>query len=245
MAYLGIYDWGIGGCGCYKAYKATSNTAPVLYFSDAGYTPYGKVDEQELHCRVHEVLEWMFEKGCEHVIIACNAASTVLIEKQENQRYSTIIQHAVTTVEHQSCETVGVIGGARTINSCVYEELLPEFDIQGSIAQPLSALIEQGVTEGIQIEAVLEQVLDPIKEVPTLLLACTHYPAAWQAIQHMMKDCVLLDPVHEAVNCMQKINVEHSNEPDIFFTTGNIAQMKSSAKLAFGVEIDEIIPVQV
>lgn len=51
MAKIGICDWGIGGLGVYKELRKRGSNADIVYFSDSGYTPYGKVPKDELHER--------------------------------------------------------------------------------------------------------------------------------------------------------------------------------------------------
>ena len=45
---LGILDWGIGGVSIYKLIKEKRPDVPVIYFSDTGATPYGKMERREL-----------------------------------------------------------------------------------------------------------------------------------------------------------------------------------------------------
>ena len=75
---LGIIDWGIGGIGVYKALKERLGDLPVVYFSDTGTTPYGKMSKRELNGRLDQVIAFLKAQGAANIVIACNAASTAI-----------------------------------------------------------------------------------------------------------------------------------------------------------------------
>ena len=53
---LGIVDWGIGGIGLLSALDRVAPGLPVLYWSDAGATPYGRMGVDELTDRLTTVV---------------------------------------------------------------------------------------------------------------------------------------------------------------------------------------------
>lgn len=75
---IGIIDWGIGGLSVYKELRRQHNSDNYVYFSDSGYTPYGKSKKPELIKRLNTIIQFFRNKNISNVIIACNAASTVL-----------------------------------------------------------------------------------------------------------------------------------------------------------------------
>ena len=75
---LGIIDWGIGGISVYKLIKERRPDVPVVYFSDTGVTPYGKMSRTELTRRLNSVIGFLKTKGVTHLVIGCNAASTAI-----------------------------------------------------------------------------------------------------------------------------------------------------------------------
>ena len=75
---LGIVDWGIGGVGLVSALDRLAPGLPVLYWSDAGATPYGRMGVDELADRLMHVVAALAERGATEVVLACNAASTVV-----------------------------------------------------------------------------------------------------------------------------------------------------------------------
>src|SRR5215470_14031615 len=75
---LGIIDWGIGGISIYKAIKDRLGPLPIIYFSDTGVTPYGKMSRPELVARLNTVVRFLKERGVTHLAVGCNAASTAI-----------------------------------------------------------------------------------------------------------------------------------------------------------------------
>jgi glutamate racemase len=53
---LAVVDWGIGGLSFWCRFAAAHPHVPVVYFSDSGFTPYGKVPRRTLARRVDRVL---------------------------------------------------------------------------------------------------------------------------------------------------------------------------------------------
>ena len=77
MSRLGIIDWGIGGISIYKVIKEMLGV-PVIYFSDTGVTPYGKMTRGKLVSRLNAVIGHLKSDGVTHLAIGCNAASTAI-----------------------------------------------------------------------------------------------------------------------------------------------------------------------
>ncbi len=80
MNRIGMIDWGIGGLGVYKELVTDSPQFTCVYISDSGFTPYGKTPKLKLIRRLNQIVDFLRRKGVKTVIVACNAASTVLDE---------------------------------------------------------------------------------------------------------------------------------------------------------------------
>lgn len=242
---LGIVDWGIGGVSVYKLIKERSPEAAILYFSDTGATPYGKMGRRELASRLDVVVEFLIANGMTRLVIGCNAASTAIPDLADHGiKIDGVIEPAVAAAAKLRPTSLGVIGGRRTIVSGVYRKAFAAqgIDVDQRIAQPLSGLIESGDTSSEVLRGEAKRILAPLKNCSHILLACTHYPA----IEGVLRDYVsastkFIDPAAAVVNILGKIN---SIGEDRFFSTGDARQMKRSAKLAFGVDIESIEKVK-
>ena len=240
MKKLGILDWGIGGISIYKIVKERLGDVSVVYFSDTGATPYGKMSRVELVKRLNSVIDFLKSKGVTHLVIGCNAASTAISYlNSENIIIEGVIESAVEMTAKLKPQKLAVIGGRRTILSGIYRRKLAEkgIEINQRIAQPLSALIESGDVSSEKLHAESRKILAPVKNSSHVLLACTHYPAIISVLKdYVSADAIFLDPARSLVAKIADWDLQKS-ESDIFYTTGEVSEMRNAALKAFGVKI--------
>lgn len=247
---LVIMDWGIGGLSVYKEIRRRLPHLSILYYSDSGKTPYGKMSSTELKQRLRTVIGFFSTQGVSHFVIACNAASTALpaLEnefKRKGLHVTGVIARGVDIIRGSKFSDVGVIGGRRTILSKSYT--LPfsksKKNVRGRIAQPLSALIEKGELDTPLMQKTLKEILQPLKSCEALVLACTHYPAVSAQIQKILPQTELLDPAESTADFVKrswKWKKTNTKGSVIFMTSGDVSQMKKAAYLAFQVKISKI-----
>src|SRR5216117_1335820 len=114
--YLGIVDWGIGGVGISKLAKSRIGNVPILYFSDTGATPYGRMSRHGLVSRLNAVIVFLRSRGVTHLVLACNAASTVIPSLNiAGLRVKGVVESAVRIAERMRPERLALIGGRRTV----------------------------------------------------------------------------------------------------------------------------------
>ncbi|MGE3799695.1 MAG: glutamate racemase [Candidatus Kapaibacterium sp.] len=245
---LGILDWGIGGLGFYSRLKRERPDAAVIYLSDAGYTPYGKLSHQVLLNRVTLAVEFLMAEGATQVVVACNAASTVLpsVSSSINENVLGIIGSGIEMVKRANLRNVGIVGGERTIRSGEYQRNLAAAGVlaRGRIAQPLSGMIERGEHRSEKFRQEVDRIVRPLKGSEGLLLACTHYPAALETFQQILPGTQLLDPVnHLLQHILNTYNFQSSHQNDTILTTGIVDDMARGALAAFGLQLSQISKV--
>ena len=240
---IGIMDWGIGGLTVYQAMRNRGLTTDVLYFSDSGTTPYGKLSKVSLRERFTTIAEFFGQRGVAHVLVGCHSASSALEPDPETGLESfgvvsleSIIPAAVRTSCRSKSKSLGVIGGERTIQSGVYAGALQALGKQLSFcaAQPLSAFVEAGELDSPAVETEVRRVLGILGPIDALLIACTHYPALTPIFSKVSPTLELLDPGDEMTASLH----EEGESRFEFFTTGNRNASAHAARLAFGIEID-------
>lgn len=240
---IGIMDWGIGGLAVYKAMRARGLTTDVLYFSDAGTAPYGKLSKASLRDRFLHIASFFQERGVTRVLVGCHSASSALepdvatgVERFGGVAFESIIPAAVRIVRRSKAQRLGVIGGERTIESGVYEQALGSLGrrLVFSAAQPLSAFVESGELQSPAVEREVRRVLARLGSIDALLIACTHYPALTPIFTKVSPTLELLDPGDEMTAPLH----EEGSSGLEFFTTGDRRISAHSARLAFGIAID-------
>jgi glutamate racemase len=248
---LGILDWGIGGVGFYALARARLPRLPITYWSDAGTIPYGRQHPAELARRVAAIARWLKrEAGVTHLVIACNAASSVLpridLGDDTLPQITGIIEHGVRAALRRSApgQTIGVVGGKRTILSGAYRRALPGRIVRQRVAQPISARVEAGDLGSDGLSRELDAIMAPLRKVDLLVLACTHYPALIDAFAERAPRADIVDPAAEllawAVDAWQLDAAAPRSEPDRVLTTGDVAATARAARLAFGMELDPV-----
>ena len=245
MTYLGIIDWGIGGLGLHQHLKRISDI-PTLYFSDAGYTPYGKTAPELLQKRIWSIVAFLREKGASHIAIACNSANAAF---EDREKITGIINHGIAAMKRTKRQNTGLLAGRGTVESGVFLEKTKHLPIKlvQQIAQPLSAHIEAGRLEGSELHSDLRQIMRSVQSCEVLLLACTHYPAIIEQIQtYVDPECIVIDPAIEMANWItENWSFDRNNLADEWFTTGSAEEMIVTGKRAFHVEISDVKPIDV
>ncbi len=240
---LGIVDWGIGGVSIYNLLRSSSLSVPVIYFSDTGVTPYGKMTRPQLVERMNAVIAFLGSQGATHLVVGCNAGSTVIpLLAPGRMRVAGVIESAVAVTSKLKPRKLGLIGGRRTVLSGVYKRAFAErgINVLQRIAQPLSASIESGDVGSDRLREQCRNILEPIKTCSHLLLACTHYPAILPVLRQFVSgETVFIDPAAELVSRIRrwKLPAMTGNGHDRFLTSGDPARMKAAAFQAFGVKI--------
>ena len=110
------------------------------------------------------------------------------------------------------------------------------------MAQPLSALVEYGLTEGPEIDQCLSEILAPLRDEQHLVLACTHYVAALPSIKRKMpKLRTVIDPASETLAWAERsLGMGTGESRARFVTTGSPAAMRHAAADAFGVRLPQV-----
>src|SRR5690606_38481484 len=72
---IGIFDSGYGGLTVFKSIKKLLPQYDYIYLGDNARAPYGNRSFETVYHYTLESVQWLFDKGCPLVILACNTAS--------------------------------------------------------------------------------------------------------------------------------------------------------------------------
>ena len=242
MSYpIAILDYGIGGIGLTQLIKHSYPSLPLLYFSDSGAVPYGKMPKTTLRNRILQILNYLSGLGVQRIVVACHAASTVILP---NDHGVTGIQKlTIDAVLASGKQHIGVIGGGRTIRSGYYRKQLIHhgLTVQQRVAQPMSILVERGDTSSVEAQQTVSQIVGPLKGIDALLMACTHYPAMKGVLQNVLgRQVMLIDPITHVFNSLQaQLRHNEATGNSLYLTTGDPKLMQKAALHAFGWDTGE------
>ena len=244
---LGVIDWGIGGIDLLSRLRARHPALPFVYWSDSGATPYGKLSREALARRVAVVAAALRDRGVTHVVVACNAASTVLDHPALTRldvAICGVIEPAIAATLADEAQVVGVIGGRRTIASGLYRKALVAQGrrVISRVAQPLSARVERGELDTPELGRELAAIVGPLRGVEALVLACTHYTALRAPIRALLPGVRLIDPAAATLAHIEGMwPLDEVGTSALFLTTGDPQAMRTAARLAFAVEIPQVL----
>jgi glutamate racemase len=267
---IAVLDWGIGGLPTFYALQKALPNYKLGYFSDSGFPPYGKVEPQSLNLRLDLIRKDLGLRGFGYLVVACNALSTVLGPKgmrpsDKNQRLPEvqgIIQPFLQNHLGLFDQKTLVIGGHRVTASQAYRGLsqLGDEHIQHRSGQSLSAMIEEGITDEVQIHRAITAIASPKEDFQHIVLACTHYPAYSHHFHMLFPSAAIYDPMNALLeqviarlnrdqdyDLVWDENTNDQQNPKHFFTTGSPDASALSAQKVFGTtplafqpwEIDE------
>jgi glutamate racemase len=251
---IGIFDSGIGGLTVANAIKKALPKESILYFGDTEHLPYGEKSSEAIQQFSKRITEFLIEKGCKLIIIACNTASSVAHKVVKDTAHGIPVVNVIDpVVKHvathcQNCH-IGVIGTKGTTNSKVYPKKLQLLNAKAdvtSLATPLLApMIEEGFFNDQLSQTVIDSYLSnpELKDIDKLILACTHYPLIQEEIQSYYQGKVdIIDSasqVAEYVKQLLKKEALLSDETPThhFYVSDYTDSFEKAAKLFFHEEI--------
>jgi len=200
---IGIFDSGIGGLTIAHALKKKLPNENIIYFGDTEHLPYGEKSEIAIQNFSKRIAQFLIEKKCKALVIACNSASSVAFQsvKQiaKNIPIFNAINPVVTKVAEQCSEfNIGVIGTKATIQSNIYEReikaICPIAKVSSLVTPLLAPMIEEGfVNEDISRTVITNYLSnEKLADIDHLILACTHYPLIHQEIKDYYKGKVTI-----------------------------------------------------
>ncbi|MEY2936594.1 MAG: hypothetical protein RL033_7343 [Pseudomonadota bacterium] len=254
---IGVMDWGIGGLGFWKLLRQAAPEHRCIYLSDSGALPYGKLPPRQLALRVARVAAWFQQRGVRRLVVACNAASSVLAQVPRSAAQQGLPLPELLGVIEPTLRAllagprcrIGVFGGRRTVRSLAYRNPLAAagFDVHQRIAQPLSALVEAGRIAGPAVEREVARILIPIASCEVLVPACTHYVALLPLFQQLAPVARFVDPAELALSALlggrglpDRLRPARPRPGDEFWTTGSPAAFTRAAARAFGLELPSV-----
>jgi glutamate racemase len=198
---IGVFDSGIGGLTVLRALRERLPGESFVYLGDTARVPYGTKGADTVTRFATEATLLLAARGVKAVVVACNTASAIAIERLRGVTELPVYGVIEPGVEAALCATsgrVGVIGTLATLASDRYGELLrasrPEIVVEGKACPLFVPLAEEGWVDNEVTLAVAETYLAGLREagVDTLILGCTHYPILKDAIGKVMGASVQL-----------------------------------------------------
>jgi len=250
---IGIFDSGIGGLTVASAIHKVLPHEELVYFGDTAHLPYGDKSPEAIKHFSLKIAQFLLEKQCKMIVIACNTASSLAYHDLvasigDKIPVLNVIDPVVDFVAAQKQLTcVGVIGTKATIHSDLYAKKLllarPGIEVK-SLATPLLApMIEEGFFSNNISKTVIHS-SPKLKNIDSLILACTHYPLIQAEIEEFYHEkvtiinsaAIVAQSVQKKLaelNLLSKVEAKKHQ----FFVSDYTSSFEKSTKLFFGEKI--------
>ena len=240
---IGILDSGIGGVTVLREILKQNIHAKFIYYSDSKNNPYGDKSEDEVYSIVKTIVDYLLDKGCVVIVLACNTASAICVKRLREEYPDTLfiaIEPAYKMVhDYNPNGKTLVMATEGTINSEKFLTLFNKYDNHKTILLPckeLAELIEEG--NEVKIDRYLDDNLSKYKDIDNVVLGCTHYPLIKKNIRRVLGDVKFFDGSlgvsKELVRQLELRGITFDNKSfsvDFIDSSGNVSKEKRFMKL--------------
>ena len=193
--YIAVFDSGVGGTSVLRHLLHILPNERYIYFGDSANAPYGTKDTQQIKALVMELAEKLIGRGVKALVVACNTATGAAIRDLREAYPDTIVVGVEPALKPAADKYpgghIGVMATPVTLQSEKFSRLLERFSQDHKItllpAPGLADLVEAGKQNSPKGQALLEELLGGYRdELDALVLGCTHYPFAADAIRKVL-----------------------------------------------------------
>ena len=221
---VGILDSGIGGVTVLREILKQGINAKFIYYSDSKHNPYGDKSEEEVYSIVKGVVDYLLNRGCDIIVLACNTASAMCVKRLRSEYPDTLfiaIEPAYKMVHDYNPSGKSLVMATEgTLNSEKFLALYHKYDNKNTILLPckgLAELIEEG--NDVKIDRYLEENLSKYKDIDNVVLGCTHYPLIKENIRKVLGNVKFFDG---SVGVSKEL-VRQLQSRDIKFSSGKFS----------------------
>ncbi|SDH35078.1 glutamate racemase [Alteribacillus persepolensis] len=244
---IGIIDSGVGGLTVAREIARQLPKEEMIYIGDTARCPYGPRPVEEVKSFTWEMIHHLLEENIKMLVIACNTATAVVLEEVQQELSIPVVgvvqPGAITALKVTTNNHIAVIGTEGTIASGAYVKALHTINenvtVDSLACPPFVPLVEQGICEGEEALAIVQQTLRPLWSKPfdTLILGCTHYPLLYDVIQTAVGDDIALissgdetaREVSTILHYKGMLTTNHHKPHHTFCTTGSAERFQRIA----------------
>ncbi|MEX0275421.1 MAG: glutamate racemase [Flavobacteriaceae bacterium] len=217
---IGVFDSGVGGTSIWREIRALLPYESTYYLADSANAPYGNRPKEEIIALSIKNTEFLLERNCKLIVVACNTATTNAISVlRERYKVPFIgIEPAIKPAAlHSRSRTVGVLATKGTLTSQLFHSTVRDhasgITIVEQVGTGLVPLIEQGMEKSPETRKLLGKYLDPmIKQgIDYLVLGCSHYPYLIPVLKELLPRGVQIIDSGEAVARQTQAVLEHKD----------------------------------
>jgi len=235
---IGIFDSGVGGTSIWKEIHKILPFESTIYLADSKHAPYGDKSKDTILDLSIKNTEYLLDKGCKLIVVACNTATTNGI-KTLRETYSIPFIGIEPAIKPAALKTktnaVGILATKGTLSSDLFHKTTNLYTIGikviEQVGEGIVALIENGKTNSPEMKSLLQHYLEPMlnADIDHLVLGCTHYTYLGPQLMELLPKHVKIIDSGEAVARQTKtvlvnndlLCTQQSNPKLEFFSNGN------------------------
>lgn len=201
MKRIGVFDSGIGGLTVLEELKKLLPNEDYLFYADSKNCPYGEKSDTELYDITSNIVDYLINKDCKIIVIACNTATTRCIKYlRDKYKDMTFIgtEPAIKVACDRDYKNILVMATPATIASERTSILVNDNkkDYENVYLVPCEGLADAIETDNFKkqeeiVSSIYEEYKD--KEIDAIVLGCTHYPHIKDLISKYFTNAELLD----------------------------------------------------
>lgn len=217
---IGVIDSGLGGLAIAREIWRQQPETAMVYLADHAYFPYGNKNKIEITKRLAKIIDWLINKNCRLVVIACNTITAAAIDQMRRQ-FTVPIVGTEPAVKQGGV----VLATPTTAQSRRYRQLAAKYPVMTISCPNLAPAIEKG--------ELIEPHLPPLPAgTKKVVLGCTHYILVKDQIQKHYGDKIsLVDPSRAVARQALSKLIKVGFGPRKFFTTGD--EKKATKRASF------------
>lgn len=261
---IGIFDSGYGGLTVLKEIVKQLPSYDYIYLGDNARSPYGTRSFETVYDYTLQCVEWLLNKGCPLIILACNTASAKALrtiqqkdlpEYGDDKRVLGVIRPTAEIVGNYSkTGHIGILGTNGTVESLSYpieiEKFFPTIKIHQHACPMWVPIVENNeyASQGADffIKKDVDLLMNERPDIDVILLACTHYPLLIEKIKKYVPQNVRVISQGGIVSASLSDYLQRHPEIEIkcsksggrqFFTTDSTTDFDKHSAVFFGQSV--------
>lgn len=193
---IGVFDSGVGGISVLRELIRLMPEEQYLYLGDSANAPYGTKALEQVRKMTIQNIEALLEQGVKSVVVACNTATSAAVADLRKM-YPDLplvgIEPAIKPAAEQNPGgRIIVMATPMTLRQEKFCKLMGRYEDRAQIVPlpcpGLMEYVERGNLAGEDLQKYLTELFWSVDDEPmdAIVLGCTHYPFARQAIRQVV-----------------------------------------------------------
>lgn len=235
---IGIFDSGVGGLSVWLELQKQLPNENYVYFADSKNCPYGSKTENVIAQLATAITQFLINKHCKLIIVACNTATAAAIQQLRSQ-FKVPFVGMEPAIKPAALNTktgvIGILATEGTFKGNHYKETSAKFASNiGTITQAgigLVELVENNKTQSDEAIELLKKYINPMlnKNADKIVLGCTHYPFFNDSLNKIIPPSVeIINPAPAIALRTQQLlqenklfNLQTKKGVSMFYSSGN------------------------